>query len=63
MVGEPKYKRGQFVRFEISGEIMEGTIEIIDTYGTWEDPSDVSYDILCMNENMLYKHIREDCIL
>ena len=63
MVGKPKYKRGQFVRFEFDGEIMEGTIEIIDTYGTWADPSDVSYDILCMNENMLYKHIREDYII
>ena len=62
MVGKPKYKRGQFVRFEFDGEIMEGTIEIIDTYGTWTDPSDVSYDILGMND-CLYKHIREDCIL
>ena len=62
MVGEPKYKIGQFVRFEFDGEIMEGTIEIIDTYGTWADPSDVSYDILGMND-CLYKHIREDCIL
>ena len=62
MVGEPKYKIGQFVRFEFDGEIMEGTIEIIDTYGTWEDSSDVSYDILGMND-CLYKHIREDYIL
>ena len=62
MVGKPKYKRGQFVRFEFDGEIMEGTIEIIDTYGTWVDPSDVSYDILGMND-CLYKYIREDCIL
>ena len=62
MVGEPKYKRGQFVRFEFDGEIMEGTIEIIDTYGTWADPSDVSYDILGTND-CLYKHIREDYII
>ena len=62
MVEEPKYKIDQFVRFEFDGEIMEGTIEIIDTYGTWEDPSDVSYDILGTND-CLYKHIREDCIL
>ena len=36
MVGNPKYNRGQFVKFEVDGEIMEGTIAIIDTYGTWE---------------------------
>lgn len=62
MKGEPKYKRGQFVRFEFDGEIMEGTIEIIDTHGTWADTSDVSYDILGIND-CLYKHIREDYIL
>ena len=59
MLGKPKSKRGQFVRFEFQAEIMEGTIEIVDTYGTWEDPSDVSYDILGTND-CLYKHIRED---
>ena len=59
MVGKPKYKRGQFVRFEFDGEIMEGTIAIIDTYGTWADPSDVSYDILVETENCLYKHVEE----
>ena len=62
MIGEPKYKRGQFVRFEFDGEIMEGTIEIIDTYGTWADSSDVSYDILGTND-CLYEHIRENYIL
>ena len=41
---------------------MEGTIEIIDTYGTWADPSDVSYDILGTND-CLYKHIKEDYII
>ena len=59
MVGNPKYNRGQFVKFEVDGEIMEGTIAIIDTYGTWADPSDVSYDILVETENCLYKHVEE----
>lgn len=62
MLGNPKYKRGQLVRFEFDNEIMEGTIEIIDTYGTWADPSDVSYDILGLND-CVYKHVREDFIL
>jgi len=62
MLGNPKYKRGQFVRFEFDNEIMEGTIEIVDAYGTWADPSDVSYDILGLND-CFYKHVREDYIL
>ena len=62
MVGNPKYKIGQNVRFELDGEIVEGNIMIIDTYGTWSDPSDVSYDVLGTNDCM-YKHIREDYIL
>ena len=62
MVGNPKYKIGQIVRFELDGEIVEGNIVIIDAYGTWSDPSDVSYDVLGVND-CLYKHIRENCIL
>ena len=30
MVGEPKYKIGQSVRFELDGEIVEGNIVIVD---------------------------------
>lgn len=62
MLGKPKYKQGQLVRFEFDNEIMEGTIEIIDAYGTWADPSDVSYDILGLND-CFYKHVREDFII
>lgn len=38
-------------------------IEIIDAFGTFEDNSDVSYDIMVAEENCLYKHIREDFII
>jgi hypothetical protein len=62
MLGKPKYKQGQLVRFEFDNEIMEGTIEIVDAYGTWADPSDVSYDILGLND-CFYKHVREDFII
>jgi hypothetical protein len=62
MLGKPKYKQGQLVRFEFDNEIIEGTIEIVDAYGTWADPSDVSYDILGLND-CFYKHVREDYIL
>ena len=63
MKGNPKYQYGNLVKFELDGEIKEGTIYIIDKYGTFEDDSDVSYDILVGNENCLYKHINEKYIL
>lgn len=72
MLGKPKYKLGQVVTFDVDMynreadkiETMkkEGTIAIIDKYGTFQDDSDVSYDILVGDENCLYKHIREDFI-
>lgn len=60
MKGYPKFKNGQVVKFEAEGSIKEGLIYIVDKYGTFEDSSDVSYDILVSDENCLYKHIRED---
>lgn len=64
MRGKPKFDYGQKVRFTISDQednAMEkkGSIEIIDRYGTFFNPSDVSYDILVEEENRLYKHITE----
>lgn len=61
MKGHPKYQYGNLVKFELNGEIKEGIVHIIDKYGTFEDDSDVSYDILVRNEkeNCLYKHINE----
>ena len=57
MKGHPKYQYGNPVKFELNGEIKEGTVYIIDKYGTFEDDSDVSYDILVKNEkeHCLYK--------
>ena len=64
MRGKPKFVYGEKVRFTISDQednAMEkiGSIEIIDRYGTFFNPSDVSYDILVEDENCLYKHITE----
>ena len=61
MKGNPKFQYGNLVKFELNGEIKEGIVYIIDKYGTFEDDSDVSYDILVTNEkeNCLYKHINE----
>lgn len=63
MIGKPKYTRGQVVKFKVQDETKEGVIAIIDKWGTFEDNSDVSYDILVGIENCLYKHIREDYVV
>lgn len=63
MIGQPKYKLEQVVKFSLNDEVKEGTISIIDKYGTFFDGSDVSYDILVEAENCLYKHIRENSII
>ena len=64
MRGYPKYKFGDVVEFEFAdlGK-KSGVVAIIDRYGTFMDQSDVSYDILNKEENMLYKHCREDHII
>ncbi len=58
MKGKPHYKHGDKVIITFpetdhlnAGEHI-GTIEIIDIYGTFDDPSDVSYDILISD----YRH-------
>ena len=63
MVGKPKYKCGDIVQFKFYDGIKEGVIAIVDKYGTFEDNSDVSYDILVEGENTLYKHFTEKSIV
>lgn len=62
MKGNPKFEYGQEVKFKRDDEEKVGKIYIIDKYGTFEDPSDVSYDIMVESENCLYKHWREDMV-
>ena len=62
MKGNPKYKVGDRVRFEFNGELVDGKVYIVDTFGTWEDPSDFSYDFIS-DQECLYKLIREHYIL
>lgn len=62
MIGNPKYNVGDNVSFMLQDEKKNGDIYIIDKYGTFEDNSDVSYDILVKEENCLYKHINERLI-
>ncbi len=65
MKGKPKFKHGDKVQFKISDELYVGNIYIIDEYGTWDDPSDVSYDIMVDDYNgapCLFKHITEKLV-
>lgn len=57
--GKPKYKLGQTVMFKAPGDIYaEGTIEIVDSYGTFFQNEEPSYDIMC--ENYAYKALAFD---
>jgi hypothetical protein len=50
MKGYPKYKVGDKVKFEFKkNDIREGIIEIVDKYGTFDYPNDVSYDIMILD--------------
>lgn len=62
MLGKPKFKLNDTVCFDIQGETITGNIYIIDPYGTFEDNSDVSYDIMSEEKNCLYKHIQEKLV-
>ncbi len=60
MIGNPKYSKSQKVKFKLNGtEEIIGEIYIIDAYGTFGQNEEVSYDIMCKDNNTLYKHIRE----
>ena len=63
MVGQPQYKYGDIVKVKIGDTEITGAVAIIDRYGTFFDDSDVSYDILNKEENMLYKHINEKYVV
>lgn len=63
MRGKPKYKEGTMVKFIIGDELKTGHIFVVDKYGTFADPTDVSYDIMVESENMLYKHIPEKYVV
>ena len=61
MLGKPKYCENDLVEFKFFKDEPNkvGIIYIVDKWGTLSDDSDVSYDILVKEENMLYKHISE----
>jgi hypothetical protein len=65
MKGKPKFNYGDKVQFTLSDGTYIGTIYIIDMYGTFVNPSDVSYDIMVDDYNgkpCLFKHITEKLV-
>lgn len=69
--GKPMYSVGDQVSFQMTidenVETFDGTIEIVDRFGTWEDSSQPSYDIMVSDwygsgEPMFCKHINESSI-
>lgn len=62
MIGKPLYKINNKVSFTVGTDVYEGTIEIVDEFGTFFNKEDVSYDILVPDFNgspCLFKHISE----
>lgn len=63
MLGKPKYKVGDTVKFIFGNELKTGSVFVVDKYGTFDNSTDVSYDILVEDENVLYKHIQEKYVV
>jgi hypothetical protein len=63
MLGKPKYKEGETVKFIFNGELKTGFVFVVDRFGTFFYTEDVSYDIMVESENCLYKHIPEKYVV
>ena len=68
MLGKPKYKVGDKVKFTLThmdGKVQgyEGEVYIVDAYGTFFNPYEVCYDIMVEDfgngKPCLVKHIHE----
>ena len=68
MLGKPAYDYNDIVKFKIRmfegtpERDVEGSVAIIDRYGTFEQNEEVSYDIYDIKDNILYKHIPESLL-
>lgn len=68
MKGKPKFNIKDKVQFTIEEKTYTGEIFIVDPYGTFDNPSDVSYDIMVNNwgdsadKECLFKHITEKLV-
>lgn len=65
-VGRPKYRRGECVMFSYGSDDIYGWIAVVDAYGTFGQPREVSYDIEGIDgtqcDKTLYKHIPESVV-
>ena len=59
MIGKPKFKKGDLVRFKLGEKQVTGKVFVVDKWGIFCDHSDVYYDIKDEKANMLYKHVQE----
>ena len=63
MLGKPKYRRNDQVNFEWKGSMKTGKIWIVDSYGTFFQKEEPSYDIMVEGDAPgLYKHVPESMI-
>ena len=57
------FNYGDLVQFDFESngqiQVITGTVEIIDKYGTFEQNEEPSYDLYRKENNTLYKHIRQ----
>ena len=62
MRGFPKFNIGDKVHFEFTindeNYSEDGEVVIVDKFGTWDDDSDVSYDIK-LEDGSWWKHINQ----
>ena len=66
MKGFPKFTIGDKVHFNFTindGKYSEdGEVVVVDKFGTWDDDSDVSYDIK-LEDGSWWKHINEKFVI
>ena len=64
MLGKPKFKLGDSVKFLLDGNWVGGTVYIVDSFGTFEQNSEPSYDIMAQRngEPCLFKHLPESSV-
>ena len=61
--GKPRYEWNEHVMFDFNGKLFVGKIVVVDSFGTFEQNEEPSYDIFCEKENTLYKHVRESQVV
>ena len=59
MIGYPKFKKGDTVKFNWKDGKKIGKVHIVDRYGTFGQDKEASYDIMVEEDDCLYKHVPE----